>query len=408
MKFPPFPHAFALAGLTRALIELGRPDEAEGFLDEHGPALIGTPRARIMMHAARARRRTRRGDVDGALHDLLEAGRLLGTLRIVNPAILPWRAQAAELQANLGDLARARELADEELALASEWGAPRAIGIALRASGKAEGGTHGVQLLGTSLRCASAGTRRRDTSRAALMCIAVGNTSLDDCEALTWSFGWTARPSSREASAAMTSFTFMLLEVPEPVWNHDLVLKGGRVLDPASRVDRITSVAFANGKVAAIGDNVGAAKETRDVAGLIVAPGLIDLHTHVYWGGTSLGIDADEFCRSNGVTTSVDTGSAGPGNFAGFRKHVIEPAHCRILAVLSISFAGIYGFSQRVMVGESQDMRLMAPEDCAAVAEANRDVIVGIKVRIGRNAGGASGIAPLEIALQTADESACR
>jgi dihydroorotase len=185
---------------------------------------------------------------------------------------------------------------------------------------------------------------------------------------------------------------------------HDLILKGGRVLDPASRVDRVTSVAFANGKVAAIGDNVGEAKETRDVAGLIVAPGLIDLHTHVYWGGTSLGIDADAFCRSNGVTTSVDTGSAGPGNFAGFRSHVIEPAQCRILAFLSISFAGIYGFSQRVMVGESQDMRLMAPEDCAAVAEANRDVIVGIKVRIGRNAGGVSGIAPLEIALQTADE----
>lgn len=185
---------------------------------------------------------------------------------------------------------------------------------------------------------------------------------------------------------------------------HDLILKGGRVLDPASRVDRVTSVAFANGKVAAIGDNVGAARETRDVAGLIVAPGLIDLHTHVYWGGTSLGIDADEFCRSNGVTTSVDTGSAGPGNFAGFRKHVIEAAQCRILAFLSISFAGIYGFSQRVMVGESQDMRLMAPEDCAAVAEDNRDVIIGIKVRIGRNAGGVSGIAPLEIALQTADE----
>ena len=161
-------HAFALAGLTRALIELGRPDEAEGFLDEHGPALIGTPRARIMMHAARARLLTRRGDVDGALHDLLEAGRLLGTLRIVNPAILPWRAQAAELQANLGDLARARELADEELALASEWGAPRAIGIALRASGKAEGGTHGVQLLEESAEVLASGPARLELAASYL------------------------------------------------------------------------------------------------------------------------------------------------------------------------------------------------------------------------------------------------
>jgi dihydroorotase len=55
------------------------------------------------------------------------------------------------------------------------------------------------------------------------------------------------------------------------------------------------------------------------------------------------------------------------------------------------------------MVDEGQDMRLLAPEDCAEVAEANRDVIVGIKVRIGRNAGGDSGMAPLEVALQVAD-----
>jgi dihydroorotase len=186
---------------------------------------------------------------------------------------------------------------------------------------------------------------------------------------------------------------------------HELVLKNGRVIDPASGVDRVTDVAFADGKVAAVGDNLGAAIETRDVQGLVVAPGLIDLHTHVYWGGTSLGVDADEFCRLNGVTTSVDTGSAGPGNFSGFRSHVIERAQARILAYLNISFAGIYGFSQRVMVGEAQDMRLLAPEDCAAVVSANRDVIVGVKVRIGRNAGGDSGIAPLEVALQAAEEA---
>ena len=185
---------------------------------------------------------------------------------------------------------------------------------------------------------------------------------------------------------------------------YDLLLKNGRVIDPASATDRIADVAFVDGKVAALGDNLTGAREIRDVAGLTVTPGLIDLHTHVYWGGTSLGIDADDYCRRDGVTTSVDTGSAGPGNFAGFRKHVIETAQTRILAFLHISFAGIFGFSRRVMVGESHDMRLMAPEDCAEVADKNRDVIVGIKVRIGRNAGGTSGIAPLEIALQVADE----
>jgi dihydroorotase len=185
---------------------------------------------------------------------------------------------------------------------------------------------------------------------------------------------------------------------------HDLILKNGRVIDPASGLDRVVDIAFAGGKVAGIGDQLGEASEMRDVTGLIVAPGLIDLHTHVYWGGTSLGIDADEFCRRDGVTTCVDTGSAGPGNFAGFRTHVIDRATPRILAFLNISYAGIFGFSRSIMVGEAQDMRLLAPQDCAEIAGANRDVIVGIKVRIGRNAGGDSGIAPLEVALQAADE----
>jgi dihydroorotase len=185
---------------------------------------------------------------------------------------------------------------------------------------------------------------------------------------------------------------------------HDLSLKNGRVIDPASGLDRVVDIAFAGGKVAGIGDQLGEASETRDVTSLIVAPGLIDLHTHVYWGGTSLGIDADEFCRRDGVTTCVDTGSAGPGNFAGFRTHVIDRATPRILAFLNISYAGIFGFSRSIMVGEAQDMRLLAPQDCAEIADANRDVIVGIKVRIGRNAGGDSGIAPLEVALQAADE----
>ncbi len=130
------------------------------------------------------------------------------------------------------------------------------------------------------------------------------------------------------------------------------------------------------------------AKETRDVSGYIVTPGLIDLHTHVYWGGTSLGIDADEFCRASGVTTSVDTGSAGPGNWPGFRKHVIEPSQARILAYLHVSHAGIYGFDHRVMVGESGDLRMMNPIDCVEVADENRDLIVGIKVRVGLHASG--------------------
>jgi dihydroorotase len=186
---------------------------------------------------------------------------------------------------------------------------------------------------------------------------------------------------------------------------YDLILRGGRVIDPSQRLDAVSDVAFAGGKVAKVAPKLqgSAGTDVRDVSGSIVTPGLIDLHTHVYWGGTSLGIDAEEFCRTSGVTTSVDTGSAGPGNFAGFRKHVIEPSQVRILAYLHVSHAGIFGFSNRVMVGESADLRLMNPIDAVEVANANRDVIVGIKVRVGLHASGTSGAVPLRIALEVAD-----
>ena len=186
----------------------------------------------------------------------------------------------------------------------------------------------------------------------------------------------------------------------------DLVLRGGRVVDPSQKLDAVTDVAFSGGKVAMVGNalKVDPGTDVRDVSGYIVSPGLIDLHTHVYWGGTSIGIDAEEFCRTSGVTTAIDTGSAGPGNFAGFRKHVIEPSQVRILAYLHVSHAGIYGYSHRVMVGESEEIRLMNPIDAVEVADANRDLIVGIKVRVGRNSSGTSGIVPLQIALEAANE----
>jgi dihydroorotase len=185
---------------------------------------------------------------------------------------------------------------------------------------------------------------------------------------------------------------------------YDLILRGGRVIDPSQDLDQVTDVAFSGGRVASIGKGlVDSSADVRDVSGLIVSPGLIDLHTHVYWGGTWLGIDADEFCRKSGVTTSVDTGSAGPGNFSGFRKHVIERSEARILAYLHVSFAGIYAFSKNIMVGESEEMRLMAPDEAIEVANSNRDIIVGIKVRVGKRASGDQGTAPLKIALDVAN-----
>ena len=184
---------------------------------------------------------------------------------------------------------------------------------------------------------------------------------------------------------------------------YDLVLKGGRVVDPNQNHDAIADVAFTDGKIAALGPDLGPAKEVRDVAGRIVVPGLIDLHTHVYWGGTSLGVDPDLYAKPLGVTTLVDAGSAGAGNLAGFRRHVIERAEVRIRPFVHISFPGIFALSHYFALGESADLRLLDPHACLDAAREHADIVVGIKVRLGRTGSGDSGIAPMDIALEVAN-----
>lgn len=186
---------------------------------------------------------------------------------------------------------------------------------------------------------------------------------------------------------------------------YDLLIKGGRVVDPARKVDATLDIAFSGGKVAKLAPSItDPTGRTIEASGQLVLPGLIDFHTHVYWGGTSLGVDAEEMAARSGTTTFVDAGSAGAGNMAGFVRHVIEHSAPRILAFINVSFPGIFGFSKEVMVGENSDLRLLSARECVRVAREFRDTIVGVKARIGFNAGGASGIAPLDIAIEIADE----
>lgn len=187
---------------------------------------------------------------------------------------------------------------------------------------------------------------------------------------------------------------------------YDLVLKGGRVIDPTQGLDAVGDVAFRDGKVAALESDIdpARAREVRPVPGLLLVPGLIDLHTHLYWGATSLGVKAEPVARRSGATTLVDAGSAGAGNLAGFRAFVAEPSPIRVLAFLNISFAGIFAFSKAVMVGECSDLRLLDPRECLRVAAENPDLVVGVKARVGRHAGDASGTAPLELAREVAQE----
>lgn len=185
---------------------------------------------------------------------------------------------------------------------------------------------------------------------------------------------------------------------------HDLMIVDGHVIDPAQGIDGPADVAFANGKVSAIGPGLDrkSANEVRSARGKLVLPGIIDLHTHVYWGGTSLSIDAEKLGRDSGTTTSIDAGSAGAGNFPGFRRHVIEKSAVRILAYLNISFAGIFGLGKTLAYGEAQIPELMDIEECVRVANENRDLIVGVKVRIGYNTSGSLGIGALDIAREAA------
>ncbi|WP_264211281.1 amidohydrolase/deacetylase family metallohydrolase [Leisingera thetidis] len=186
--------------------------------------------------------------------------------------------------------------------------------------------------------------------------------------------------------------------------DYDLILRGGHLIDPVQDIDAPMELAFADGKVARVSASIsGTAKRVEDVSGCLITPGLIDMHTHVYWGGTSIGVAADDYAKSSAVTTLVDTGSAGPGNFAGFQAHVIDKAEARILVYLHISHAGIYAFSNRVMVGESEEMRLMDPLTALEAAKANPGTIIGIKVRLGAWTSGIHGMAPFEFALQVAE-----
>ena len=189
---------------------------------------------------------------------------------------------------------------------------------------------------------------------------------------------------------------------------YDLVILGGRVIDPAQGLDGRYDVAFRDGKVAEVAPSIEPARAAATITadGALVVPGLIDLHTHVYWGATSLSVRPEPVARRSGATTLVDAGSAGAGNFHGFREFVIERSPIRILPYLNISFAGIFAFSKSVMVGETSDVRLLDARECLEVARQHRDLIVGIKVRVGRNTSEAYGVFPLELAVEVAEELA--
>jgi dihydroorotase len=158
----------------------------------------------------------------------------------------------------------------------------------------------------------------------------------------------------------------------------DLAISGGRVIDPARGVDAPATVAVDAGRLVAADAGVQATR-TIDATGLLVVPGLVDLHVHVYPGVSHYGVEADQHCLLRGVTTAVDTGSAGAATFPGFRRWVIERARTRVLAFLHIAVQGMISS----LVGELEEPRWASPALSVVCANENPDVIVGIKVRLG-------------------------
>lgn len=155
----------------------------------------------------------------------------------------------------------------------------------------------------------------------------------------------------------------------------DLLIRGGRVIDPAQNIDRVMDVAITDGKITAL--DVSPLTESvnvLDATGKLVCPGLIDIHAHVSRDLVSLAIDPDEAGVGAGVTTVNDAGSTGYLHLHPFRKFVISQARTDVFVFLNISPFG------EVVLPEI-GFEIVDEAAFLATIEANRDVVRGIKVR---------------------------
>ena len=161
--------------------------------------------------------------------------------------------------------------------------------------------------------------------------------------------------------------------LPVAAQSYDLLIQGGRVIDPGNEIDAVLDVAVRGDKIVRVAESIdpSEAKKVIDAAGAVVTPGLIDLHAHVF--GYSGSIFPDDSALYAGTTTVVDCGGAGWRSFEDFRETVIEKVRTRVL-----SFINIVGHG---MIGEpyESDVSDMDPEKTAAKMAEHPELIVGIK-----------------------------
>ena len=180
---------------------------------------------------------------------------------------------------------------------------------------------------------------------------------------------------------------------------YDILIRNGEVRDPSRGFRQRADVAILDGKIAAIGSlPTAAARDTIDAKGLYVVPGLVDLHTHIFWGGGAVpSVEADPVAARSGVTTWVDAGSYGYDDFPGFRRYIVERSQARIYG-----FVYLYPASRNPDLDAVKYVRSMMRPTGETVAN-NRDVLLGVKVQIGANMEGRYGMDFLKIARELCD-----
>src|SRR5215472_7781496 len=190
-----------------------------------------------------------------------------------------------------------------------------------------------------------------------------------------------------------------------PLAPYDLLIRGGRVVDPSQSLSSEQDVAITDHTIVRLAPNIpeSQARQVLDARGKIVTPGWIDLHVHVYDGVAPLCIPADPTCIAKGVTTALDAGSAGAHTFPGFKKYVINVVDTRVFALLNISVVGQSTLSNDNPWGELIDLRYANPKLAVRTIEQNRDVILGVKIRLTENIAGDHDLQALHLAREAAD-----
>lgn len=186
--------------------------------------------------------------------------------------------------------------------------------------------------------------------------------------------------------------------------SYDIVIRGGEVVDPSQGLRQVCDIAVNEGLIVAVEESIDAtsAKAVVDARGQLVTPGLIDLHVHVY-PHSPLGLDPDSLCPAGGVTTMLDTGTAGSYNFDAFRRDVIDRARTQVFGLVNLSCVGLACGT----LGELLDRRYSDPDGVIATIQRNHDVAVGVKIRASANiiGEGRTGWENLNDAVRAARES---